>query len=377
MKRARPCTPVFVLAALVGLAVVTGPACGGDSGPQRRYEAAQSVSAYVLVDQYDLLIAQTVALKEPVDALCGAGTNPTVAALLEAREAWWAARGPWQYAEVMAFGPLVAYPERFGPKLDTWPTDAAGLAALVTGDEALDAASFRARGARLRGFAAVEHLLWQPPPPLSWGEQAATSDAVVAALEAEPRRCEALVGLSTDLAELAAGLAEAWETGWAATDAPRDVMHDMPQEMLDEWVDRMVFTVENIRAEKLGKPAGDSTGGSPQPDAIESRPSGRSLEDARDALRGVRDVWTGRDGTHLGIAHAVDPRALLGQVDAAFDDAEQALAAVPETLESAVAAHADAIVTAQDALRGLQLLLQVEVAQALGVTITFNDNDGD
>ena len=37
----------------------------------------------------------------------------------------------------------------------------------------------------------------------------------------------------------------------------------------------------------------------------------------------------------------------------------------------------EAIVAAQEALRALQVTLQTDVAQALDVTIAFNDNDGD
>ena len=50
---------------------------------------------------------------------------------------------------------------------------------------------------------------------------------------------------------------------------------DSPQDALDEWVNRVGFTLEDLRVEHLGKPVGDAAGGEPQPDTLESQPSGR------------------------------------------------------------------------------------------------------
>jgi predicted lipoprotein len=142
----------------------------------------------------------------------------------------------------------------------------------------------------------------------------------------------------------------------------------------------MAFTLENMRSMKLGRPLGDRSGGEPRPQYVESRFSGRSLTDCRDALRGVRDVWDGDgDATEArGISDLLDDSGeLTEQVDGLFDAAEARLGEVPETLEDAVVGDPAPAVAAQDALRDLQIGIQIDLAQALGVTITFNDNDGD
>lgn len=67
---------------------------------------------------------------------------------------------------------------------------------------------------------------------------------------------------------------------------------------------------------------------------------------------------------------------VLGIGDA-LDRADAALAAIPEPLAVAVDAHAGSIVTAMEALQALQILLQADLTEVLGVTVQFNDNDGD
>ena len=50
---------------------------------------------------------------------------------------------------------------------------------------------------------------------------------------------------------------------------------------------------------------------------------------------------------------------------------------IPEPLEQAILLDREIIARAQEALLALQVAVQVDLAQALSVTIAFNDNDGD
>jgi predicted lipoprotein len=143
-----------------------------------------------------------------------------------------------------------------------------------------------------------------------------------------------------------------------------------------------VFTVENARGEKLGAPAGTRTDGSVQPDSAESRFSGRSLEDVRDNLRGVEAVV-------FGASDQAEPASLAAQLSRlgrddlptsladAFASGYAAIDAIPEPLAEAVASDPAPVLAAIDELSNLQRLIQVDVIHALGLVLTFNDNDGD
>ncbi|MEY3211132.1 MAG: hypothetical protein RIT28_1613, partial [Pseudomonadota bacterium] len=91
------------------------------------------------------------------------------------------------------------------------------------------------------------------------------------------------------------------------------------------------------------------------------------------------DVWTGGAGeAPLGVRDLLrDDPALTAQVDALFETCDARLAELPEPLEDTILLQPELVVRAQDALLALQVAVQVDLAQQLSVTITFNDNDGD
>ncbi|MCB9764091.1 MAG: imelysin family protein [Alphaproteobacteria bacterium] len=338
------------------------PDTGTSPAAQRRVVLAALAEDVALANYRDLTQA-TGALVTATEAFCAA---PDAVTLDAARDAWWAARAPWKRAELIQFGPTTEQPLRLGPKMDLWPARVESIEAILEGDGGFTQADMAAMGGATRGFPPLEWLLW------------AEGDGTLDAFAAEPRRCAYAEGLAGDLDALAGQMVTAWEDAWAArlTD-PADHdgdMYDSAQDVIDEWVNRTFFTVENIRVEKLGKPLGDSSGGEPLPDTLESRYSARSLADARDVLDGVVDALA---EDHLMALVPADRDAVPPLVESWQVEAVEALAAVPEPLEDAIVNDRAAVEAAQEALRGFQVALQVDLAQALSVTVTFNDNDGD
>jgi len=142
----------------------------------------------------------------------------------------------------------------------------------------------------------------------------------------------------------------------------------------------MAFTVENIRAEKLGTPLGALTGGSPQPGKAESQFSGRSVEDIRDNLRGIEQLYDGNEaeeqiGADFYLRECGHP---FGEtMRARLDGAYAALAAIDVPLTQAIVDQPDRVQAAMDRLGELQRFIQVDIINALALTVGFNDNDGD
>jgi putative iron-regulated protein len=308
--------------------------------------------------QYAALAEDSQALADALTAACSA---PSPETLERAQQAWWAARTPWKRAEVIRFGPTVEYPERFGPKLDDWPVNAIAVDALLEEETALD---FEAMGTATRGLPVLEYLLWSADPL------------------AQGRPCEVLEGAGQDVANNAAALSHLWDERWVPWLSDPFENPGGPwvlsQNGVDEWVNRLAFSAENVRGTKLGKPAGDQSGGGLFLAGLESRYSGRSSQDARDAMDGVALVWSGTQGRR-GVRDLVleDP-VLAEQIDTLMAQCQQDLAALPEDLEAALLAdERTELESAQDCLLALQVGIQVDLAQALGVSIAFNDNDGD
>ena len=294
---------------------------------------------------YELIAGHYAEFNNRASQMAEASASCDIEAL---RTLWSSAREPWKHAETIGFGPVVEYPERLGPLIDAWPANANAIDALLNGEGELTTEAFGSMGAATRGFPVVEHLLWS-----------ATD---------HPRLCDAVEGATGDLAVNASLLHEAWTERWSPANPPSKAY-------LNLWVNYMAFTVENIHEMKLGKPNGDYANGKPQPDLIESRPSGRSLQDAGDALEGVRLVWAGAESR--GIRELVIDDEIQTQVDELLSISAERLSSVPGPLESTIHDQPEIIAWAQQPLRELQADLQREVATALNVTVLFNPSDGD
>ena len=294
-----------------------------------------------------------------------------VAGLEAVRSAWWAVREPWKHAEIVQFGPVVEYPERLGPKIDDWPVNQRAVDDKLVSDAPLTPEAFDGMGSATRGLPVVEYLLW------------GAADDTIAEFETQPRRCEMLIGASQDIHSNAVRLRESWTGPWAhqlrGKATGEGLVFEDEKEVVDQWVNRLVFTVENIRETKLGKPKGDSSNGSPAPDLVESPFSERSLQDALDVLSGVQDVWSGGSRADpLGVRDLIKgDNRLVERVDKLFEISRERLDDVPETLGSTIYLEPEMIDRAQSALVELQKVLQSEVAANVGITIRFNDNDGD
>jgi len=208
---------------------------------------------------------------------------------------------------------------------------------------------------------------------------------VVAAF-ATPRRCDYLRAITADLIAQARELIAAWDPARGnflgeLTLAGKTSKHFESLHLaLGEVVNRMGYTLENIRGDKLGRPLGTTSGGAAQPDKVESPFSGRSLEDIRDNVRGIErlyfgDAARGEGGLEGYLVQRGKSFAQLmrAQLDASF----AALDAVPEPLTLAIVSGKGQVQAAIDQLGVLERAIQVDVINALSLSVGFNDNDGD
>jgi hypothetical protein len=376
-------TPLTVILLIAGIALGS---CGPREIADRRRMVLESWGTTVLLPLQREFEARAAALSEAAHHLC---QQPDAARLEAARAAWWAARAPWKQMEVFAFGPYKDEPLRLGPKIDFWPARRETVEAILAGDQPLTAAAVQRLGAPARGLPAIEVLLH------------AGDDLLLERFHAEARRCPYLVALTEDLAARATELREAWDPDHGnflgeLTEAGRgSASFDTLHLALGEVVNRMAFTVENIRADKLGRPLGSEAGTEPRPDSVESRFSGRSLEDIRDNLRGIERLYFGapaagaaapadrRPGGATDEAIGLDfylrarGRNFAPRMRARLDAAYAAIDAIDMPLVQALAAQPILVQDAMDRLTELQRLIQVDIINALSLTASFNDNDGD
>jgi putative iron-regulated protein len=353
--------------ALLLCALATGCATKG-AGDTRR-ELLTSWSTGIAVEGYRSFENETRALDAALVDYCA---EPSEAGLAAARDAWWQARTPWEQLEVFTFGPYSRLPLRIGPKIDQWPqrTPLEEVEELLESERAVTPEAVNQMGVNQKGLQVAEYLLFAP-------------DAASALANA--RRCEYLVSVGKELVTRATELREAWDPAGGdfageLSEAGRGrTAFDDLTDAFSEVVNRLAFTLEDVRTEKLLKPLGPDNG-APAPELVESRFSGRTVDDMRDNIAGIELVYFG-DPTRnvLGLDSYLSERgrSYAPQTTEHLSAIRGALDAIPEPMTEAVSVARERIEAASAAVDELRLLIQVDIINTLGLQVSFNDNDGD
>lgn len=318
---------------------------------------------------------ETSALQESFSALCDA---PSADMLIAAQSAWRTARAPWKRSEAFAFGPVKDLRTR--SDVDWAPAEGDQIEQLLAGSDEITPDLLALQGAGARGFLAMEYLLFAEEGNeqvlASFGPE--STDAL--------SRCQYLLALASVASGAGIALNNAWqgETGFAqalATAGEESAVYTSTQAALNDLVNALIFGLEDIAGEKLGMPMGLTSGGSPQPDLVQAALSDNAIQDILENLEGLKAVYEGdpSTGAAVGIGSLIADRkdTIDTRIREELDTAFAAVAAIPGPLEVAVVAHPSEVQTAWNSIKALQTSFTTDVAALLGVTLTFNDNDGD
>jgi uncharacterized protein len=112
-------------------------------------------------------------------------------------------------------------------------------------------------------------------------------------------------------------------------------------------------------------------------DLVEGGPSGTSQEGMVALLTGAQAAFSGRDGAGLDDYLTQLKAPTARRVDMQFQKSIEAVRALGAPLEKAIDTRERAVRQAHEECRALEVLLKVEVASTLGVTLTFKSTDGD
>lgn len=156
---------------------------------------------------------------------------------------------------------------------------------------------------------------------------------------------------------------------------------------LGQLVNQLNYDFEILRNAKIGIPLGKKTLGTPLPEKVEALYSGMSVELALIQLKAMQNIYLGRseagiDGSGLDdyLIHLEAPYnngQLSDAIKNQFTTAISKLQAVPNPLSSTVQNNPSVIDAAYIELQKLLVLLKTDMPSALGVLITYQDNDGD
>lgn len=152
-------------------------------------------------------------------------------------------------------------------------------------------------------------------------------------------------------------------------------------------VNDLNFDFEILKNFRIGIPLGKQTLDIPLPEKVESLYGKFSSELAREHIRAIENIYLGRsrngvDGSGLdeylsfvGANHNSSP--LNGVIQTRLNEAKIALDNMPNDLADAVVNNSTPVNDAYLKLVQLLVVLKTDMPSALGILITYQDNDGD
>ncbi|MEM9920236.1 MAG: imelysin family protein [Bacteroidota bacterium] len=143
-----------------------------------------------------------------------------------------------------------------------------------------------------------------------------------------------------------------------------------------------VGLLEEILRAKLNKPLGNEAGGVAQPEKVETPFAKTSLQAIRQNLVGVRNSFVADEAQDnlydlLDESHSGTGEKLSVVISTAFEDSIAELDKLDESIADMVVSNPDALTPLNDAITRLAVAVKVDMANQLGLTIVFNDTDGD
>ncbi|MEL7362081.1 MAG: imelysin family protein [Bacteroidota bacterium] len=378
----------FPLVLLLSFGLTVGlVACDGDT--QAAIDDRAAVRTAMLADLANNVIgpahtqfaAEAAALQTAVDAFVA---DPNATTLAAAQGAWVEAATQWERLSALNL-PSIQF-GLYHNRISIWPTDVFEVEQLLTTGDAIDVAFVNRQGSNKRGLPVLEYLLFADGME---AQGRASDDAILAAMQGANRQAYASA-VAADVVAKANDLADVWsrdggdELGMfeAADSEGRNL-----QSSVSRIVNEMAMVTEDLRYVLLGRPFGiarnpEEPGGAPDAMRVQTPYAQVSKQLFEANLDGLHALVTANGSTGLDdYLDTLDATfggqplgtALLAEIDAT----EAAVDQLGSTIFDAVGTNPTGGQAAHDAAGDLLRIVKVDLANQLGVSITFSDNDGD
>lgn len=335
-----------------------------------REAALGGIATNVIAAAYENLAVKCQLLTNAASQMA---QSPDAATLEMARKAWAAVAEAANRVRCFQSGPIVdrEYAATFFYARVSPP--------LIDGDiqstNTLDQAHVDGLGGDTKGLFALEYLLFgHKGYP---GVQTPNAPKILEMLSDKNsgRRRAFLLALACDLESKAGKLAADWKAQGAQAAAEKFATGG--QASIGLAVNQLTRATEDVSANHLHLVLALPPPVAPQLYRIEGYPSGTWLTNMLAYLSGAQKLYLGAGGPSLDDIVKQGNAPLAQRIEDGFAAAIAATEAIGESLDQAAQNKRDAVTTACEKTHALELLLKVDLASCLGVTITLTSGDGD
>lgn len=370
-----PFTKFFAATALLTAALLP-TACSDDAPDDKlasfdRKGMLQNLGSNVMLPAFAEFADKTDSLVTQVTAF---NQQQTPAEFAKTQAMWLRTANSYKRCEVYQFGPMTSTAVA---DLNFWPARTASIDVVVSRNGAITESFLAQQGATVKGLTTLEYKLYN-------GGAAAYDQYAPATPDSDLNRSY-LLALAQVLRTSAHQVRDGWQTSYATTYPQQD--GQTINSSINVTANALISYIDFIKNNKVGTPAGKKDGNL-HPEQVEAYYSGASLPQIQHNLTGLERLFTGAGPTgstgpgfnalldHLEAKYNGQPlsTAILAQLNDCRTKA-QALGTGP--LSEAVRQNPTGVTALYDSLKQLLVLAKVDMVSAVGVTLTFSDNDGD
>jgi predicted lipoprotein len=325
----------------------------------------QNIADNVIVPEYATFKRRVIELDAAINTFTSA---PDAAALQQLRANFKTAYLAWQRVSAFEIGHSADLALR--ANVNTFPTDVTIITGNInSGTYNLGAAS----SLKAKGFPSLDYLLYG----------AGTEEDVLKLYTTDAdaaKRINYLKAISNDLKVHAVGAADSWAGNYRTTFI-NNTGTDKGSS-IGQLVNELNFDWEIIKNPKIGIPLGIKSMNTPIPKNVEAYYSGMSLELALENAKALLKLYKGGDGLglddYLNAYNAKHSGTTLdAAIQAQMNVAINALADVPNPLSKAITDNPTIVNKAYTEFQKTVVLLKTDMPSILGVSITYQDTDGD
>lgn len=283
------------------------------------------------------------------------------------------------FEHVSAFEIGPAEIELFRANLNTFPCDTTQiLTKIAAGDYSLSAAA----DIDAKGFPAMDFLLFAKN-----GDQAFVLNRYTKHADSAKFRMY-LKTLALEISNKTTNIYNAWKPGTTsyATTFANNTGSSIGGS-IGMLVNQLCFDLELLKNGGIGIPSGKKSMGILYPEKSEGVYSGLSLSLAKARLRALENLYLGKgvisqdsigfDDYLMHVDAKYGQSSLNEVIQSKFNAAKNKLETIPETLPNSINTQLTLVDDAYNELQQLVVLLKVDMTSALGIQITYQDNDGD
>ena len=314
--------------------------------------------AGVLVNpDYQDIQAKALIMNNAIIAFNASSTDANLEAI---RAAWKNTRAAWESCEGFLFGPVEDF--SYDPTMDDWPVNKADLDAVLASDNALQVSDIDQLGTTLKGFHAIEYVIF--------GVGSTQKAANITA-----RDKQYLASLGQSLYNTTTQLRNSWDpaqpnnfTNEVVKAGNGSTRYTTRQEVFLALVGSMADICNEVANEKMQTPlaAQDST-------LDESQFSHNSVTDFKNNITGVlnayKSQYNGASGHSLSELVASKNKSLDNTIQSQINIAIASFSSITTTYEKAIYSKQNQIKTVQAAINTLKATIEGDLATFITVNV--------